>query len=165
MSRIVITTPTSAEDLDAVRELFREYVSAPGWEAGFHEYLALQAFDEELQSLPGAYRPPAGGLLLARVDGKPAGCVAMKALEPPSVCEMKRLYVGPAFRGHSLGRALVKAIVAEAAAAGYGRIRLDTLPSMDAAQRLYRALGFQVIPAYCENPVAGAVFMERELGT
>ena len=157
--------PTSAEDLDAVRELFREYVSAPGWEASFHEYLAQQAFDDELRGLPGAYRPPAGALLLARVDGKPAGCVAVKPLDPPAVCEMKRLYVRPAFRAHGVGRALVEAIVAAAEAGGYRRMRLDTLPSMDAAQRLYRALGFRAIPAYCENPVAGAVFMERELST
>jgi ribosomal protein S18 acetylase RimI-like enzyme len=165
VTNVVITTPLSADDLDAVRALFREYVSAPGWDAGFQQYLVQQAFEEEVENLPGAYGSPAGALLLAHVDGTPAGCVAMKPLEPPSICEMKRLYVRPAFRAHGLGRTLVAAIVAEGAAAGYDRIRLDTLPSMAKAQTLYRALGFREIPPYCENPVAGAVFMERTLTT
>ena len=163
MGTIEIRAPASEEDLDTVRALFREYVSAPDWEASFARYLAQQAFDAELANLPGAYAPPAGRLLLARVDGEPAGCVAFKPLEPPAVCEMKRLYVRPAFRGLGVGRQRVAAIVAQAAAAGYARMRLDTLPSMTAVQRLYRTLGFYEIPAYCENPVVGAVFMEREL--
>jgi ribosomal protein S18 acetylase RimI-like enzyme len=163
VTSVVITTPTSVNDLDAVRALFREYVSSPGWDAGFQRYLAQQAFEDELRDLPHAYRAPSGALLLARVNGEPAGCVAMKPLEPPSICEMKRLYVRPTFRVQRLGRSLVEAILAEAATAGYDRIRLDTIPSMANAQRLYRALGFREIPAYCENPVPGAVFMERTL--
>ena len=158
-----IAQPETADDLSAVRDLFREYVSAPDWEATFQEYLATQAFEEELKNLPGPYAPPGGALLLARVDGSPAGCVALKPLEPPAVCEMKRLYVRPAFRALGLGRTLVEEIVTRASAAGYERMRLDTLPSMRAAQRLYRDLGFREIPPYCENPVAGAVFMERSL--
>ena len=162
---VVIAAPSTREELDAVRALFREYVSAPGWDAGFAEYLADQSFESELRDLPGAYRPPLGALLLAHVNDQPAGCVALKALEPPAVCEMKRLYVRPAFRAHGLGRSLVTAICAAATAAGYERIRLDTLPSMRAAQQLYRALGFRDIPAYCRNPVPGAVFLERNLRT
>ena len=160
----VIGAPASAADFAAIRELFREYVAAPDWEAAFHEYLAQQAFEEELNNLPGSYAPPGGALILARVDGAAAGCVAFKPLEPPTVCEMKRLYVRPAFRALGLGRALVEAVVAEAAGAGYTSMRLDTLPSMRTAQRLYRNLGFQPIAAYCNNPVPGAVFMERWIG-
>lgn len=109
------------------------------------------------------YAPPAGRLLLAHADGEAVGCVAFRPLAPPSTCEMKRLYVRPACRGRSIGRGLVEALLAEAAAAGYERMRLDTLASMGAAQRLYRALGFQPIAAYCANPVDGAVFLERAL--
>ena len=160
----VVAPPGGVEDLAAIRELFREYVAAPDWEAAFHEYLAQQAFDDELQTLPGSYTPPGGGLLLARVDGSAAGCVAFKPLDPPAVCEMKRLYVRPAFRALGLGRTLVEAIISEASAAGYTLMRLDTLPSMRAAQRLYQELGFHAIAPYCENPVPGAVFLERRIG-
>jgi GNAT superfamily N-acetyltransferase len=163
MNRIVISVPQSEDDFAAARTLFGEYVSAPDWEASFATYLAQQAFDVELATLSAVYAPPAGRLLLARVDEVPAGCVAFKALEPPAVCEMKRLYVRPSYRALGLGRQLVEAILSEAAIAGYTRMRLDTLPSMGAAQRLYRTLGFRDIPAYCENPVPGAVFLEREL--
>lgn len=159
---MTVVAPASAGDLDAVRVLFREYVREPG-DPGFAEYLAQQSFDDELAALPGAYAPPAGRLLLARVDGEPAGCVALKPLETPAVCEMKRLYVRPAYRSSGVGRRLVEAILREGAAAGYARMRLDTLPSMQAAQRLYRALGFREIPAYCGNPVEGAHFMECDL--
>ena len=158
-----ISPPASDEDLAAIRTLFREYVSVPGWEAGFATYLAQQAFDTELADLRRVYAPPTGQLLLARVDGEPAGCVAFKPLEQPAVCEMKRLFVRAEFRTLGLGRRLVEAVLGEAVRAGYTRMRLDTLPSMRAAQRLYHAAGFREIPAYCTNPVVGAVFMECEL--
>ena len=163
VTTIAIGPPTTEEDLAALQALFREYVSAPGWEAGFAAYLAQQAFDAELSDLRGVYAPPAGQLLLARVDGTPAGCVAFKPLEPPGICEMKRLFVRSQFRTLGVGRRLVEVLLEEAAAAGYARMRLDTLPSMRAAQQLYRALGFREIPPYCANPVVGAVFLEREL--
>ena len=162
---MAINPPASDEDFAAVRELFREYVGAPGWEASFATYLAQQAFDDELADLRRVYAPPAGRLLLARVAGEPAGCVAFKPLEPPTVCEMKRLFVRPEFRALGLGRQLVEVLLGDAAVAGYTRVRLDTLPSMHAAQRLYRAVGFREIPAYCRNPVAGAVFMECDLAS
>ena len=151
------------EDLDAVRELFLEYVSVPDWEADFATYLAQQAFETELAELPGPYAPPTGALLLARVAGQPAACIASKSLDPPDVCEMKRLFVRPQFRGLGLGERLVRQLIGLARGAGYRRMRLDTLPSMSAAQRLYRRLGFRDIPPYCENPVRGAHFLEREL--
>ena len=163
MPTTTITRAATAADLDDVRALFVEYVSAPDWEAGFGAYLAQQAFAAELASLPGPYAPPAGALLLARVDGQAAGCVACKPLDPPAVCEMKRLFVRPAFRSLGVARRLVTAVLAAATEAGYARMRLDTLPSMAAAQRLYEAFDFHDIPAYCENPVHGARFMEREL--
>ena len=151
------------EDLDAIRELFLDYVSAPGWESGFATYLAQQAFETELAELPGSYAPPTGALLIARVDGQPAACIAAKPLEPPDICEMKRLFVRPQFRTLGLGESLVRELMTLARAAGYRRMRLDTLPSMVAAQRLYRRLGFREIPAYCSNPVPGAHFRERDL--
>ncbi len=163
MTTIAIGPPASDEDLAAIQALFREYVSAPGWEAGFAAYLAQQAFDAELADLPRVYASPTGLLLLARVNGEPAGCVAFKPLEPPEICEMKRLFVRPPFRALGLGRRLVEVLLREAATAGYTRMRLDTLPSMRAAQGLYRALGFQEIAPYCPNPVIGAVFMECKL--
>lgn len=165
MKTIAISPAASDEDVAAVRELFREYASAPDWEASFATYLAQQAFDDELADLRRVYAPPAGRVLLARVGGEPAGCVAFKPLEPPAVCEMKRLFVRPRFRALGLGRQLVEVLLGDAAAVGYTRMRLDTLPSMRAAQRLYHAVGFREIPAYCANPVAGASFMECELAS
>lgn len=159
----VVVRAAGRDDLDTVRVLFREYVTAPHSETLFHDYLAQQHFDEELAGLPGDYSAPFGALLLAEHDGMIVGCVALKPLDPPYVCEMKRLYVRPEARGLGAGRALVDAVIASARYAGYGVMRLDSMPSMREAQRLYRSYGFYEIPPYNANPVEGSLFFELRL--
>jgi len=125
--------------------------------------LCFQSFDQELAGLPGDYAPPEGRLLLAHYDGALAGCVALHKLEP-HVCEMKRLYLRPQFRGKGTGRALAETIIWEARAIGYRRMRLDSVePVMQAAVAMYRRLGFTEIAAYRPNPIPGAMYMELEL--
>jgi putative acetyltransferase len=139
------------------RELFLEYAQSLGFS------LCFQNFDKELATLPGGYAPPEGRLLLAEYDGQLAGCVALHKLES-TLCEMKRLYLRPQFRGKGLGRALAERIVTEARQIGYLKMRLDTVePLMKDAVAMYRKLGFKEIAPYCENPVAGAMYMELEL--
>jgi GNAT superfamily N-acetyltransferase len=150
-------------DLATIRALFMEYVTAPRGEALFQAYLDQQNFDRELSELPGEYGPPLGSLLLAEHGGIAIGCVAFKPLAPPEVCEMKRLYVRPEGRGLGVGRALVEQVIAAAQRAGYSAMRLDCLPSMHDAQRLYRACGFYEIAAYNANPIPGSLFFERRI--
>ena len=146
----------NSDSLPSVRELFREYIAA----LGFH--LSFQDVENEMAELPGRYAPPEGRILIAEIDDQVAGCVAMKKLRE-GVCEMKRFYVRPAFRGHGIGRTLVEAIIAEARTAGYRRMCLDTVPSMQAAMALYESLGFKDGEPYVVNPVPGARFMELVL--
>jgi len=143
------------EELPAVRLLFEEYA------ASLEIDLAFQDFDRELRELPGEYTPPAGRVLLA-LDDEPAGCVALRPYEQ-DVCELKRLYVRPAYRGTGLGRLLAESIVDAGRDAGYSRMRLDTLPAMTSARALYRSLGFREIEAYRPNPVHGTTYFELEL--
>jgi putative acetyltransferase len=145
-------------DLSAITQLFRAYA------ASLPIDLAYQGFDGELASLPGKYAPPTGALLIARdASGAALGCVAMRPLGEPGICEMKRLYVAPAGRGQGLGHALAHAIMEAARAAGHHEMRLDTLSSMHEAQKLYRALGFTEIAAYYDTPIEGTVFMSLKL--
>ena len=145
-----------ASQIKGARGLFKEYADSTGLD------LCFQNFEQELTSLPGDYAPPSGRLIVAYAGEEAAGCVALRRVDD-SVCEMKRLYVRPAFRGTGLGRTLAERIVGEAREIGYGRMRLDTLPSMRSAIALYRSLGFREIEPYRFNPVEGALYMELEL--
>lgn len=149
---IPIANFTAADDLDALRAMLREYEAEIGVD------LCFQSFAAELASLPGDYAPPRGRLLLAYANGALAGCVALKPVDE-ATCEMKRLYVRPAHRASGLGRDLVTRVIAEARALGFREMRLDTLPSMQQAQRMYERFGFRDIPPYRPNPVPGTRYM------
>jgi putative acetyltransferase len=152
-----IVQAQSPEDIDRARELFEEYAAWLGIN------LCFQNFEKEVAELPGGYAPPSGRLFLAFDDDQVSGCVALRALGD-RVCEMKRLYVRPDFRGKGLGRELTAAVIDAGREIGYERMRLDTLPGrMDRAIAMYRALGFREIEAYYHNPVAGVTFMELSL--
>ena len=155
MPRFVIA-PASTSDIAMVRELWREYWETLGFGYDF------QDFATELDSLPGAYAPPAGCLLLASVDGEPAGTGALRALSPPA-CEAKRVYLRPQYRGCGLGGGVMQRLIEEARSAGYREMFADTLPSMTAALRLYRELGFRETAAYSPKPTPGAVFLRLSL--
>jgi GNAT superfamily N-acetyltransferase len=146
----------TGEDLEIVRTLLVEYVDSLGFD------LVFQNFEEELRNLPGEYAAPEGCLLLAKYQDQPAGCVALRKLSD-GICEGKRLYVRPQFRGLKIGRRLVEAIIAEARRIGYTCMRGDTLASMKTAQALYASLGFKQIEPYCYNPIEGAIFVELVL--
>jgi putative acetyltransferase len=147
------TSPVHAQ----ARELFLEYAQSLGFS------LCFQNFDQELAELPGSYTPPEGRLLLAEYEGQVAGCIALHKLEA-DICEMKRLYVRPQFRGKGVGRILIDRVIAEARQMGYQRMRLDTVePVMRDAVAMYRKIGFREIPPYCNNPMPGALYMELAL--
>jgi putative acetyltransferase len=151
-----IRQASAAEEIDVARALFEEYAAALEIDLGY------QGFADELAGLPGCYAPPRGGLLVAWAGEEAAGCAALRPLDG-DVCEMKRLYVRPHQRGGGIGKQLVEAIIAEARQIGFAVMRLDTVPKLEAAARLYEALGFVRRSAYYETPVAETIFMERML--
>ena len=151
-----LVAASTAEELAAVKELFVEY------QRGLGVSLCFQGFDAELAGLPGEYAPPRGRLYLALSRGRPAGCVALRPLFHRDA-EMKRLYVRSAHRGAGLGRMLALRVIEDARALGYDLLKLDTLPNMKAAQRMYQALGFRDTAPYNDNPVDGVRFMALQL--
>ncbi len=158
--QIQLIAPVQPEELDAARDIFREYADGLGVD------LCFQSFDAELAGLPGDYAPPRGALMLAMIEGQVAGCVALRPLDNvdyANAAEMKRLYVRKAFRGFGLGRQLVESVMDAARQAGYDCILLDTLDDMEAARALYDELGFEDIPPYYHNPIAGAHYLRASL--
>jgi len=141
-----------AIDIAIVRELFLEYARSLGVDLDF------QDFDREVATLPGDYDP----ILVAHWNSEVAGCVAVHPMDR-AICEMKRLFVRPEYRGHAIGRALAERIIAVARERGFTKMRLDTLPMMGGAQQLYRSLGFVEISPYRFNPIEGSKFMELDL--
>ncbi|MFQ5864807.1 MAG: GNAT family N-acetyltransferase [bacterium] len=142
--------------LQHITELFKEYAASLDFD------LSFQDFKQEVQHLPGEYAPPDGRLLLAVYNEQIAGCVALRKMTE-DICEMKRLFVRPEFRGQGIGKALALVIIEEAHSVGYSKMRLDTVPSMKEANALYKSLGFKNIKPYRYNPIEGATFMELNL--
>jgi RimJ/RimL family protein N-acetyltransferase len=153
--RLKICSVETDKDLEVAKQLFIEYADSLGFDLGFQDF-------EELANLPGDYARSEGCLLLAKYQGKVAGCVALRKLSE-GVCEGKRFYVRPEFRGLKIGKRLVEALIAEARKMGYSSLRGDTVPSMQAAQALYKMLGFKEIEPYYHNPIKGAKFLELKL--
>jgi putative acetyltransferase len=148
------------DEIDAARALFTDYQADLGID------LCFQGFAAELQSLPGEYAEPTGALVLAYVDGVPAGCCAFRPLvhsDHLNACEMKRLFVRKAFRGFGLGRLLVEEIVSQARIAGYTTMLLDTLSDMESARALYQEAGFYEVAPYYHNPIPGAHYLKVDL--
>ena len=157
---MTLLTATGPEHLAVLRELFQEYADSLSID------LCFQQFDTELATLPGDYSEPRGAVLLALVDGAPAGCCALRPLDAadyPNASEMKRLYVRKAFRGFGLGRQLAEATLDAARQRGYASVLLDTLDDMESARALYTDLGFAEIPPYYHNPIPGAHYLKADI--
>ncbi len=153
-----ILNENDAQAIEHVRQFFRNYAAWLGVE------LTFQNFDQEMASLPGAYAEPQGRLFFAEVNGQPAGCVGVRPLSSgDAVCEMKRLYVEPTFRGTGAGRQLALAAIKAAKEIGYKKLMIDTLPNMRMAVKLYRELGFNEAPAYYQTPIEGTMFLALDL--
>ena len=159
-ARVRVRDARGAGDVRVARTLFEEYAASLDVDLGF------QGFADELASLPGAYAPPAGALLLALRGDAIIGCIALRPLGDPAarVAEMKRLYVRPAARGFGVGRVLVEAVVDRARTLGYREMKLDTLAPMRQARALYASLGFRPCEAYYDNPLPGVAYLSLAIG-
>lgn len=157
---LVWITASDPSGIAHTRALFREYASA------LNVDLCFQNFENELAALPGDYANPRGALAVALIAGSYAGCCALRPLDSTdyaNACEMKRLYVRPAFRGMGVGRLLAESIVDQGRLLGYDCILLDTLSDMESARALYEDLGFTEIPPYYFNPIPGAHYLKANL--
>lgn len=156
MKKIEIEKISSKQDLEDVKQLFREY-------ANFLQVdLCFQGFEAELAKLPAKYAEPEGSIFLAQVNGQPAGCIALWKLEE-GVCEMKRLFVKPEFQGLGLGKILANRLMEEAKIKGYVKMKLDTLRRLQSANYLYKSLGFIETLPYNFNPEEDIVYFEKAL--
>ena len=153
---IEIVEANTDDLITKAKELFQEYAESLGFD------LCFQNFDQELDDFPGQYSPPMGRLFLALSENQPIGCVGLRSFEK-GVCEMNRLYVRPDFRGRKAGRLLAEATIKAGKVIRYEIMRLDTLPSMESANILYKSLGFRQIEPYRHNPIKGAIYMELNL--
>lgn len=151
-----IIEANTAEQLATVRELFLEYAHSLNFSLNF------QSFDRDISELPGKYAPPDGRLYLAYWDKQVAGCVALTKLGI-GVCELKRLWVKPEFRGKGIGRALAQKLIDDAREIGYYRMMLDTIDTMVEAMTLYESLRFERTKAYYNNPLPGATHFQKDL--
>ena len=156
-STLNLISAETTEQIITIRSLFTEYLQWLGVS------LCFQGFDQELAALPGKYSFPGGRLYIAELEGKTAGCIALRPMDEEGVCEMKRLFVREEFRGKGVGRILAERIIADAREIGYRVMRLDTLQRMETARFPYSKLGFTVIPAYYNNPMDEVVYMELVL--
>ena len=150
---ITIREAQNPSDIRYIRQLFQEYAR------GLDIDLCFQSFDQELATLPGAYVPPKGALLLAEDRDQKVGCIALRKIRE-DIGEVKRLYIVPKYRGLGIARRLIGTLIEQAKVLGFSRLRLDTLAEMKAAQHLYRSFGFQEIPPYYHNPIERAIYME-----
>ncbi|MFZ0453916.1 MAG: GNAT family N-acetyltransferase [Ignavibacteriaceae bacterium] len=156
MNKNVIISKITKNDFDQSKELIKDYLS---W---IDIDLSFQQIEEELNSFPEKYEEPKGSFYVAKDGNKVVGCIGLKENQD-NICEMKRLYVSDEYKGFGIGKELIKTIIDEAKRKGYERMRLDTLPKMKSAQRLYKGFGFYEIEQYLINPIKGAVFMEKML--
>lgn len=152
--RILVASTT--EQIEVAKNLIMKYSATLGINLDF------QDFDSEMSGFPGMYSPPGGAILLSSYGKIPVGCVAIRQFQN-DICEMKRLYVTPEYRGLSIGLALARCAISTAKEMGYRVMRLDTLPGMTAAQSMYKQLGFRDIPPYRGNPIEGSRFLELDL--
>lgn len=160
---MLVTLSLAYDFPEEVLDLFSEYTDMIlSKNPAFQIYLTIQNYEEERRHLEVKYGLPDGRLYLARCDGAPAGCIALRRMDD-AVCEMKRLYVRPEFREHHLGKQMIQRIIDDAREIGYRCILLDTLPFMESAIHLYRQFGFYEIPCYNDSPIDTTIFMRLDL--
>lgn len=146
-----------------IRILFSEYTKMLiEGDSSFQKYLELQNYDEELEHLDIKYGLPDGRLYIAFYHGELAGCIGLRKIDEWN-CEMKRLYVRPAFRGKKIGSKLIQQIIKDAKEIGYSHMLLDTLPFLKSAINMYETIGFYEIPSYNDSPMTTSIYMKLDL--